>query len=192
MGKTGCKLEILANLNKDWKNLQEREFSDVDKKYKDGLSKTLYLFKEVRKHKDIDLLLDTELLTLEQEKNTFGQIDPSSKPSLESAIQTFAADVKGAVAVVRDPEKYQAAALTHSSKHLCRGVPKDGFHEAINSHITRLGNRIRTVGLSVPEKNILMARQENMRAAKDLYIELQRKALGLEQEVFPRHMGAVL
>ncbi len=181
MEKTGYRIELLASLNKDWENFQDRENSEVDKKFKAGLSETVQIFKEIRKSRDLDLILDLELLTLEQEKDTFGRLDPSSKPSLENAIQTFASDVKGAVEVVKIPEKYQAAALTHSSRRLYNGVPKDGFHEAINSHITRLGNRIRTVGLSVPEKNLLMARQENMREAKELYIELQRKALGLKE-----------
>ena len=38
------------------------------------------------------------------------------------------------------------------------------------------------LGISIPEKNILRQRQENMRQAKKLYMDLQRKALGLPLE----------
>lgn len=53
----------------------------------------------------------------------------------------------------------------------------DGFHEAVNGHITRLGNRISSLGISATEKAILRQRQANMRTAKSLYVELQKEAL---------------
>jgi len=56
-------------------------------------------------------------------------------------------------------------------------VIADGCHEALNSHIARLGNSNESCGNFIPEKNILRQRQANMRTAKELYIGLQKKAL---------------
>jgi hypothetical protein len=43
--------------------------------------------------------------------------------------------------------------------------------------MTRLNNRIRTVGVPVQEKSSLIARRENMKYVKQLYVAMQQKAL---------------
>ena len=118
-----------------------------------------------------------EILTLEHEKELYGEEDPTVIPSLQSAIDSIMHDVKSAIITAEIPEDYKKAALTHSSKRQYHGVPIDGCHEAINSHITRLDNRIRTVGVPVQEKNSLIARKDNMKHAKQLYVAMQKKAL---------------
>ena len=100
-------------------------------------------------------------------------------PSLNAAAADFAV-IKSSVTTVKVPHEYQAAATTYHSKKKAHGVVADGCHEALNSHTTRLGNRMSAVGIPISEKNVLRQRQANMRVAKELYVELQKRALGME------------
>ncbi len=124
------------------------------------------------------MTIQAEEITILQEKERYGQQDKSVVPSLRAAEIDFSV-IKNSIETVRDPEKYQAAAATYHARRKTLGVVTDGCHEAMNGHITRLGNRMSAVGISVPEKNILRQRQTNMRIVKELYIELQREALGI-------------
>ncbi len=179
MAKTGSLAEhALALTVYDWQNKQEYEKEEIFKEYTKGLKRTLQVFKDLRKTGDIDEIVRTESALTGLEKTHFKN-DPTVKASLEAATVDFSVIKKG-LEVVRSPDYYQKVDDAYHSKRKVSGVPADGFHEAINAHITRLGNRIKSAGTPMPEKNILMARQENMRVAKGLYVELQQKALGVE------------
>ncbi|MDR3176660.1 MAG: hypothetical protein LBU06_09040 [Desulfovibrio sp.] len=167
---------LLTGLNKDWLNRQKAFGTKAAVDYLQGLAKTTAELRNIQSS-DIRTIVDMEILTLEHEKELYGGEDPTVIPSLQSAIDSLAKDVKGAINTAEIPEDYRKAALTHSSKRQHHGVPIDGCHEAINSHITRLENRIRTVGVPVPEKSSLIARKENMKQAKLLYIAMQKKAI---------------
>ena len=137
--------------------------------------------KDLQKSDDIDLLVKVEASLISMERSLYAKNDPSVLPSLNAAVRDFE-DIKKAVDVVKSPKAYIAAANTYRSNKKIHGVVIDGCYEAINGHVTRLGNRMSAVGISIPEKNILRQRQENMRQAKKLYMDLQRKALGLPLE----------
>lgn len=173
--------ELSTRVALDWANREKLHKTKQFDNYSKGLAQTLALFKEVRKERNMHTLVEMEAVMLKQEVLEFGKDDPNIKSSLTNAIADFETGVRGSLQIVSSPEDYRKAALTHNPRKQVNGVPKDAFHEAINGHITRLGNRIKTAGIPIPEKNILMARQENMRVAKELYIELQRKALGLKE-----------
>jgi len=173
---TSPKDKLIAGLNKDWLNRQKAFSTKATADYLRGLAKTTAELINIR-NSDIRTIIDMEILTLEHEKQLYGEEDPTVIPSLQSAINSLMQDVKAAITTAEVPEDYRKAALTHSSKRKYQGVPIDGCHEAINSHTTRLDNRIRTVGVPVQEKNSLIARKENMKHAKQLYIAMQKKAL---------------
>jgi hypothetical protein len=178
--QTSPKDRLLAGLNKDWINRQKAFSTKAAADYLRGLTKTTSELISIR-NSDIRTIIDMEILTLEHEKELYGEEDSTVIPSLQSAIDSLTQDVKAAINTAEIPEDYQKAALTHSSKRQYQGVPVDGCHEAINSHTTRLDNRIRTVGVPVQEKNSLIARKENMKYAKQLYVAMQKKALSIKE-----------
>lgn len=164
-----------ADLSRHRKMRESKE----GKAFTSSLPITLGLLKKIGKSKDVDLIARSEASLLKLELQTIGAQDPSVIPSLKAAILDLD-EVKKSLETVRNPVLYQAAETTHHRKKKTSGFVQDGCHDAINSHITRLGNNGRAIGISVPEKNILTQRQENMRICKKLYIELQYKALGIE------------
>jgi hypothetical protein len=176
------KNRLLASLNRDWLDRYELFSSKAATGYLSGLSRTVDEFSIIH-DADIRTLVEMEILALEHEMELYGEEDKTVMPTLQSAINSLNHDVIGAITTASIPEYYQKAALTHSSKRQYHGVPADGCHEALNSHITRLENRIRTVGVPMAEKRILIARKENMKQAKQLYVILQQMALGITIQV---------
>jgi hypothetical protein len=169
---------LLAGLTKDWLNRKKTFGTKAAVAYLRGLAKTTLELRNIHEA-DIRTIVDMEIIILEHEKELYGGEDTTIIPSLQSAIDSLMHDVKGAINTAEIPEDYRKAALTHSSKRKYHSVPIDGCHEAINSHITRLNNRIRTVGVPVPEKNSLIARKENMKQIKHIYVAMQQKALNI-------------
>lgn len=181
MDKTGLLSSIFDSIDLDHHGYMAMRQSDAGLEYTRSLKTTLQITREVSKKNDIDLFLASEELFLQRELELYGKEDPSVRPSLNAALTDLSV-MKDSLETAKDPEYYKAADATYHIKKKERGVPKDGFHEAVNGHVTRLGNRMSALGISIPEKNILRQRQENMRQAKKLYMDLQRKALGLPLE----------
>ena len=181
MAPTGSTLKnsIFTLAIASWENKKEIEATELFKEYSDGLAKTHAALKEVSKSENIDLLVKIEETLITLESSLYGDRDPSVRPSLNAAVVDFK-DITKAIEVVKSPEAYQAAADTYRAKKKLHGVVVDGCHEALNGHVTRLGNRMSAVGISIPEKNVLRQRQANMRTAKELYIGLQAQALGID------------
>ncbi len=180
MAQTGSldnEFALFAIVN--WNNRQTLEASEQFQQYTTGLEKTLLALRNLGKSGDIDRIVSVEATFVAMEHRLHQKQDPSVLPSLKAAIEDFKV-IHDDLKLVKVPEHYQIAAVSYHSKKKLHGVVTDGCHEAFNSHITRLGNRMSAVGISVPEKNILRQRQANMRTAKELYIDLQRKALGIE------------
>jgi hypothetical protein len=175
----------------DWHNHQEVEATKAFEAYTKGLESTLSTLKEIAKDRNLDSLISAEEMLVLWEREMYGKQDTSVVASLNAAVADFDV-IKKSSETVRAPAEYQAAATTYHAKKTFQGVVADGCHEARNSHVTRLGNRMATVGLSVPEKNVLRQRQSNMRVAKDLYMELQRVALGLKEPERPKGRGLEL
>jgi hypothetical protein len=179
MAQTGYLAEtVFFRFSADWKNRQKLENSKAFATSSQGLAQTLLALKEVEKSRDIDLIVMVEATLINMEQASYGTKDITVRSSLEAAAVDLA-DIKAAIVTVKSPKAYQAASTTHRSNKKERGVVIDGCHEAINGHITRLGNSIRAIGVPRPEKSILSQRQVNMRVVKELYIELQAKALGI-------------
>lgn len=169
---------LILTLSRDWVNRQKAFTTKAAADYLHGLTKTVLELENIHKA-DLRVIIDMEILILEHEKQLYGKEDPTVIPSLQAAIDSLKTEVKGAITTADVPEDYKKAALTHSSKRQYMGVPIDGCHEALNSHVTRLENRIRTVGVPVPEKRSLIARKENIKQAKQLYVAMQHKALDI-------------
>lgn len=70
---------------------------------------------------------------------------------------------------LKNPQKYIAANETYLKNRTPTGLPKDGFYEGMNGHITRSDNRIRTIGISEVQRDVLKQRKENSRLALVIY-----------------------
>ena len=176
MEKTGYYDNLLTLIQTDWLNRKRILQTEASASYTKGLGITEKAYATISNVRDIELITRAEALTVLREYELYGKDDPSTRSSLNAAISDFSV-IANALPTVQDAAKYKIASTTHHSKKKINGIPIDGFHEAINSHITRLGNRIRTIGISAAEKDILRQRKTNMKVAKDLYIQLQKKAL---------------
>jgi len=189
MGKIGSLAELVfASSANDWRNKHRMEATKFFQEYTKGLNRTLQVLEDIGKSGDIDLVAKTEAALVELEKSVHFGKDSSVMSSLDAATVDFSVIEKGLI-VVKSSDYYQKVDDSYHVKRKVNGVPVDGVHEAINSHITRLGNSMRAVGISVPEKNVLRQRQENIRRAKKLYIKLQQKALGIEAPAKDRGLG---
>ena len=103
--------------------------------------------------------------------------DKDSINSLTKAIQSFD-DAFLALKAVEKPEYKIADEITpHHKDYRVGGYPKDSFHVACGSHITRIKNILRSPGIDPIEKALLKQRLANLPTAQNGYIEKQRKIL---------------
>lgn len=147
-----------------------------------SLRNTLCILKEISESRDIQTILQAENLSLLLELENHGN-SPEEKNSISSALQQIA-EANKSLCIVKNEKSYCDVAETYSTKRKEGGLPLDSFREFLKSHATRLTNRL-AAPLSTPEKNILRQRKENLKVARELYIEMQRTALGL-----PSHLKA--
>jgi hypothetical protein len=183
MAKTGLQAnlaELVLILEENYADDQHLASSKEASKRNEGLTATLKFLKEVNKTHDLHLALDVERIMLDQELEKYAN-SREEADSLEAAI-TQIQEARQSLEVVQDPQAYQKAADTYSGKRKENGLPLDSFRQFLKSHTTRLSNRMAGV-LSVPEKNILRQRKENLGMVRDVYIAMQREALGLPQEI---------
>lgn len=144
-----------------------------------NLTLTLQVLKNIVTTKDIVLILEAEKITLRLELEKRAN-SPEEANSIKIALLQME-EAQQSLSVVKNASVYQAVAATYSSKRKEAGLPLDSFREFLKSHTTRLTNRL-AGPLSVPEKNILRQRKENLRVVKEVYMGMQREALGLGQE----------
>lgn len=171
---------IQHSMERDEANRQELIASKDFLKYTEGLSNTTELLKKVAEMKDLELILQVESVLVHQERQHIARKDKSSIPSLNDAVEDFDT-IERVFKILKSPSTYKDATSGYGIRQRINGIPIDGFHHAVKSHILRLGNRVKTVGVLVPEKNLVKQRQANMRIAKELYIALQCKAVGIDQ-----------
>lgn len=154
---------------------ESKEQQDLDK----SLALTLQHLKYIGQSRDIFVILEVENLALRLEMETRANSSEEVN-SIKTALSQID-DAKKSMNIVKDAVAYKAAAATYSSKRKEAGLPLDSFREFLKSHTTRLTNRL-AAPLPVPEKNILRQRKENLRVVKEVYMGMQREALGLGQE----------
>lgn len=179
MDKIGYGVKIADTVALEWALRKALQETPEGGEFCAALEISLRLFREAALSRDIHLLILAEETTLRQELALYGRNDPSVQTSLNAALEDFRV-MKNAFAVVADAAGYRLAAATYHSKHQRNGIPADGFHDAVNSHIARLGNRVRTIGILKMEKDILRQRRINMTVARDVYTEWQQRALNIE------------
>jgi hypothetical protein len=176
MAKSGFQTRLILRLDRNYEAHKRLAASKEALQLNEGLGATLNLLKDVHKTHDLNIALDLEQIMLHQELEKYANSKEESD-SITAGIKQIQ-DAKKSLNVVRDPQAYQAATETYSGKRKEAGLPLDSFREFLKSHSTRLSNRM-AGQISVPEKNILRQRKENLGMAREVYIAMQREALGV-------------
>jgi len=146
--------------------------------YDAGIAGATAAFQEARASKDAQIMAMAELVFRQQELQYCDKADNEARSSLTKAVNDFE-DALRSLEVVKNAAIYREAAKTHSTRteNCIDGCPKDIFHEACISNITRLHNSLRTPGINMDEKAFFKERLANMPAAQESYLELQKTAL---------------
>lgn len=133
---------------------------------------------DVGKSGDLNLIIAVERQFLENDQAQYSN-SSGMKGSLEIALVELS-QAERHIAIVDDPARYRAVDEDHGLPKNRKGpLPYDEARQFFNSHATRLINMDK-VRLDAEEKKIADARKHNMRVADKLYIDRQRKTLGIE------------
>jgi len=146
--------------------------------YEEGISTALDTFKNSQASNDPLTMILVELTFLRQELQFCDEADTITYNSLILAIQSFE-DALRCLKIVDDSTLYQGAEATYptTSKYRYHGFPRDAVHLACVAHRTRLQNSLRTPGINMIEKSVLIQRAANMPTIQAAYAEKQGKAL---------------
>jgi len=146
--------------------------------FEKGIASALAAFKEAQISADPYILIMAECTFIFQEMLLCGDTDKNAFSSLTQAKQNFD-DALFALQVVENSSIYKEAdkLFLHHKDYRIKGFPKDAFHNACNSHKTRLNNALRVFGIDPIEKTLIEQRIANMETAKNGYLEKQKKAL---------------
>ena len=145
--------------------------------YETGIAEALNAFKEVQTTADPQTIIFAEYTFLVQELQFCDKSDKDSLNSLTKALQYFDDAFLALKTVEEANYKSVDNAIPHDKKYRVIGFPKDSFHIACSSHITRLKNILRSPGIDPIEKSLLKQRLANLPTAQKGYIEKQKKTL---------------
>ena len=170
--------EAAANIDLGRKGFATRGKAEEGRiSYEDGIATALTAFKEAQATADPQIMILVEYTFLTQELQFCEKTDKDSLSSLTQAIQDFDDAFLALKAVENQHYKITDDTIPHCKKYRVKGYPKDSFHVACSSHITRLKNILRSPGIDTIEKSLLKQRLANLPTAQNGYIEKQKKAL---------------
>ena len=136
--------------------------------------------RKVARSGDLGLIVATEKAIVEGDLARYAN-SKAMTHSLESALDDLAI-IEKHMLIVADKSLYRFLDETHRRpKNRKNGLPLDEAREALASHRTRLDNMDKS-RLDEDEKSIVDARKDAMKKANDLYIALQKKALGMDDQ----------
>ena len=146
--------------------------------YEEGIAGASKAFSIAMSINDPKTILLAEEAFIEQELHYCSEEDFSTRSSLIKALQSFD-DAFLCLEAVEDDAGYKIANKTwpHTSKYRIKNYPKDALHLACIAHKTRITNTLRSPGINMREKALLEQRAANMTAARNAYINKQKKIL---------------
>ena len=150
--------------------------------YRSGLSLAMDTFQAVSSltQNDLELAILAEYTFIAQELQLCDPADAQATSSLRNALQSFD-DAFLTLEAVADAVLYKGAEMTHphSAKYRIKDMPKDAFHIMCIAHRARINNILRSPGINLLEKNLLVQRLANITAAQTAYQEKQRHILDI-------------
>jgi hypothetical protein len=145
--------------------------------YETGIAKAMTAFQEAQTTADPQTIILAEYTFLTQELESCEKSDKDSINSLTQALKSFDDAFLALQAVEDNAYKIVDKTFPRHKDYRFGGFPKDSFHIACSSHITRLKNIVRSPGIDPIEKALLKQRLANLPTAQDGYSEKQKKAL---------------
>jgi len=112
--------------------------------YEEGIANAMITFKEAQATAEPQTMILAEYTFLIQELQFCERTDKDSLNSLTQAIQYFDDAFLALKAVENTNYKITDDTIPHNKKYRVMGYPKDSFHIACHSHITRIKNMLRT------------------------------------------------
>ena len=138
------------------------------------------LLREVGSSGDLELIVAAEKAIVRGDLSRYAN-SKAMTLSLQAALDDLAI-IEKHMLIVADKSLYRFLDETHRRpKNRKNGLPLDEAREALASHRTRLDNMDKS-RLDEDEKSIVDARKDAMKKANDLYIALQKKALGMDDQ----------
>jgi hypothetical protein len=179
--KTGLVYSIIsatANIDSGRKGFATRGKEQEGRiSYETGIDEAMTAFKEAQATADPQTMILAEYTFLTQELQFCEKTDKDSINSLTQALKSFDDAFLALQAVEEDGYKTSDKTFPHHKDYRFGGYPKDSFHIACGSHVTRIKNMLRTPGIDPIEKSLLKQRLANLPTAQNGYIEKQKKAL---------------
>jgi len=160
--------------------------------YEDGIAEAMTAFKEAQATADPHTIILVEYTFLIQEFEFCEKSDKDSLNSLTQAIQYFDDAFLALKTVEEGDYKSVDNAIPHNKKYRVNGYPKDSFHIACGSHITRIKNILRSPGIDPIEKSLLKQRLANLPTAQNGYVQVafsrRRTTISLHSPTEGRHI----
>lgn len=174
----GLTTDLLEHLNHSLTTRERVINSPVQKKHDAGIMVTVNYLRQHAQERNIGAMLDDERLLLTHSLQ-FDANSPEEKSSLKTAIDQLDESRTCFKALTARPAAYKEMVDTYPSKKKEAGLPLDAARDFFKSHATRLTNILSGKSLHF-EKVLVRQRKDNLKVIRDAYVELQRKALGLE------------
>lgn len=186
---TGSTNELYIDLNINVANYERIIESSPQKTYDEGLMETVLYLRGQAKTGEIGAMLEDERLILSHALE-FSANSAEEKNSLKSAIAQLDESRRCFKNLLTDPEAYKKNEASFSEKKKQAGLPLDAAREFFQSHSTRLNNLL-SGNSPHCAKLLIRQRKDNLQVVKDAYVELQRKALGLQPPKRRKHDHSV-
>lgn len=134
--------------------------------------------KEIGRSRNLSLIIEAEKFLVQDDLDKYSN-SKEMKASLTAAVKGLEAIEKG-IGLLRNPEAYRVGNenFDHPDMRDKEGLPLDAGRKSFRSHNVRLADYLKARSDDI-EKVILRTRKENMTIAKALYVEAQRKVLGM-------------
>ena len=146
----------------------------------DARSDLLANIRKVTQSANLGLIVATEKAVVRGDLSRYAN-SKAMTHSLQAALDDLAI-IEKHLDIIADKSRYQFVAEVYSRpRNRKNGLPLDEARQALASHHGRLENMDKS-RLDEDEKAIVEARKAAMKMANDLYIALQEKALGMDDQ----------
>lgn len=146
----------------------------------DARSDLLANIRKVTQSANLGLIVATEKAVVRGDLSRYAN-SKAMTHSLQAALDDLAI-IEKHLDIIADKSRYQFVAEVYSRpRNRKNGLPLDEARQALASHHGRLENMDKS-RLDEDEKAIVEARKAAMKTANDLYIALQEKALGMDDQ----------
>lgn len=173
-GLTDDTLEFVELLNQNLATRERVIGSEVQKKHDQGLLLTMEYLRRQQERRDIETLFSSELLALTHSLEN-DVISPEEETSLNAGINQLTRAYDCYKALTGDFDAYKKMQDTYEKED---GLPIDVARNFFKSHYTRLQNILRSNSKAPKlEKDMVRLRRDSLKIMREIYIEIQRKAL---------------